>query len=393
MSMGSEGEAGRFEGRYGDGRSAASQRVTVELGPDGLVIVDGTGRARSWRYDRLAVAVPVDRRAGDVLLTRTAPKPSSQDATSVGAGEADLQASNDDPVAATLFVSNPAFVGELRRRAPHITSRGERWRYLKPGLWVTAAAALATVLVWVTGASPSRMVASLVPQRAWSAIGEHAIASMFPQQRMCSAPAGRAALDAMAARLAAVAEPGATREPFVVNVLDSPILNAFAVPGRQIVLTRRLVATAKSPEELAGVLAHEMGHGLERHPEASIVRVMGLVAVAKLVLSGGGDTLANIGVMLAQLRYTREAEREADAHAIRILREAGVSSAGLVSFFERIRRDERPGGTGKAAPVADILSTHPSLDERIETVSKVPPWPTRPILSEQAFRDLAAICG
>ena len=119
-------------------------------------------------------------------------------------------------------------------------------------------------------------------------------------------------------------------------MIDWALVNAFATPGGQIIMTRGLVQKAGSPDEVAGVLAHEIGHTIELHPEAGLVRAMGLSAAAQLVFAGTHGTATNIGLLLTQLRYTRVAEREADGHAVRILKQAGISAKGFGDFFERL---------------------------------------------------------
>ena len=78
-----------------------------------------------------------------------------------------------------------------------------------------------------------------------------------------------------------------------VALLDWRLVNALAVPGGQIVLTRGLVQTAGSPDEVAGVLAHELGHAIELHPETGIVRAMGLSAAAQLMFAGSAGSVSN----------------------------------------------------------------------------------------------------
>ena len=82
------------------------------------------------------------------------------------------------------------------------------------------------------------------------------------------------------------AAPGS--EPFNVRVYDWSLMNAFAVPGGQIVLTKGLIDKAETPDEVAGVLAHEMGHGIEMHPETGIIRSIGLAAAVEVMLGGAG---------------------------------------------------------------------------------------------------------
>jgi predicted Zn-dependent protease len=97
------------------------------------------------------------------------------------------------------------------------------------------------------------------------------------------------------------------------------------------------------------VLAHELGHTLELHPEAGIVRAMGLAAATQLALAGSQGTVSNVGLLLTQLRYPRIAEREADAHALRMLQGAGIAAKGFGDFFERLEGKRPAGETAKTA--------------------------------------------
>jgi predicted Zn-dependent protease len=208
---------------------------------------------------------------------------------------------------------------------------------------------------------------------------------MSAGKKVCETPAGRAALDKLVERLSSVAQ---GRQPFRVVVVDWSLVNAFAAPGDQIVLTRGLIAKAGSPDEVAGVLAHEMGHGLELHPETGIVRALGLSAAIELMSGGSSGTLANIGVVLAQISYTRAAEREADAHALRLLKAASISQQGIIDFFTRVEKTER----GDALQY-EILRTHPQLGERRKLAETSARYPSTPALSATEWQALKAICG
>ena len=179
-----------------------------------------------------------------------------------------------------------------------------------------------------------------------------------------------------------------------VMLLDWWLVNAFAVPGGQIVLTRGLVQTAGSPDEVAGVLAHELGHALELHPETGLVRAMGLAAATQLIFAGSAGTVSNVGMVLTQLRYTRIAEREADAHAVRMLKGAGISAKGFGDFFERLE-GKRPAAaeSGKSVPSLDLISTHPATAERIAMVRAQPAYPATPALSAEDWKALREACG
>src|SRR6185436_4880867 len=164
--------------------------------------------------------------------------------------------------------------------------------------------------------------------------------------------------------------------------------------GGQIILTRGLVQRAGASDEVAGVLAHELGHTLELHPEAGIIRVVGLSAALQLALAGSQGTISNIGLILTQLRYTRIAEREADAHALRMLKGAGISAKGFGDFFERLESNKPGEEAGKSASELEmILRTHPPTAERIAVVRAQPAYPATPALSADDWRALREACG
>jgi predicted Zn-dependent protease len=290
---------------------------------------------------------------------------------------------------ATLFVADPAFVRRIMEAAPHLTARAWRWRAARP--WIAAGLALGAIagVAWLAGFSPASAIARRLPDGLRERMGAQVVASMAGQRRLCEAPAGRAALDKLTTRLAAAS---GEKARFQVVVVDWSLLNAFAAPGEQIVLTRELVEKAAGPDELAGVLAHEMGHGLERHPETGIIRGIGLAAGLELLTGGGSGSLANIGLLLTQLSYTRAAEREADAHALRMLERAGISPKGITDFFKRVEQLESRSAAGRAIGQIDILRTHPQSAERAKEAAAQPSYPTTPALEPSDWAALKAIC-
>lgn len=365
-----------FEARYGDGRSAASHRATVGLTPAGLaIILTAGGEQRLWPYREIEAATPITAGDKDVLLRRIAAPGKSAVA--------------DDPseVGATLFVRDAAFVQGLLGHQPGLRGSAQRWKFAAPGLVVMGALAVFILGAWASGMSPIRSIAGLIPDRAWQTIGDQAAQSLTGGRRTCTHPEAIAALDRLMRKLSTAA---GTTEQFDARIVDWNLLNAFALPGKRIVLTRQLITTVGSGDELAGVIAHEMGHGIARHPEVSITRGIGLMAGAKLLLGGGAETLGNVGLLLLQLRYTRDAEREADASAVAILREARIPARALAMFFERLKKDDG----GRARPGApEILSTHPSLDDRLKEIERLPTYAVEPAVSAAEFEALRKACA
>ena len=123
---------------------------------------------------------------------------------------------------------------------------------------------------------------------------------------------------------------------------------------------------------------------------------MGLSAAAQLVFAGTTGTATNIGLLLTQLRYTRVAEREADGHAMRMLKNAGISAKGFGDFFERLepkranpagqdgrteeRREKKKVSLGSRIFASEILRTHPLTAERLALVRAQPAYPATPAL-------------
>jgi predicted Zn-dependent protease len=165
------------------------------------------------------------------------------------------------------------------------------------------------------------------------------------------------------------------------------------MPGGRIIITRDLLERAEAPEEVAGVLAHELGHVAHRHSEAQLIRSIGLQLLLSAVTGGSSDTLGSVAGLAAILRYTRAAEREADAYANAILQKAAIDPMGLKRFFERLREQEGASAAGVWGRLGNVLATHPGTEERIELIKPLPEGvAARPVLSEAQWRELKRIC-
>lgn len=356
----------RYYVRYSDGRSAGARDGEAAIGLSGVEITLQEPFQRVlWPYASLRSGEPLRPSAVDVLLSSTA-----------------------DP-GASAFIPDSEFARALSQRASHLTARAERWRNTRP--WLIAAGALigGIALVYAAGWTPMRTIASFLPESWRDRLGQEAVSSMTNGQAKCVDPDGVAALKTLTERLERAAGPD---EKFDVAVYDWELMNAFAVPGDHIVLTRGLIEKVTSPDEVAGVLAHEMGHGIELHPETGIIRAIGLAAAVELMMGGSSGALANVGMVLAQIGYTRVAEREADEHALRLLKAAGVSPQGLGEFFKRVQEIERDGDTPRALRRFDVLRTHPQTAERAELVRRQAAYPSTPALDARLWSDLKGIC-
>lgn len=154
---------------------------------------------------------------------------------------------------------------------------------------------------------------------------------------------------------------------YQVAVVDADMINAFAFPGGYIVVTTGLLENADNPEQVAGVLAHELTHVLKRHSMRKLVRQAGMGVLIGIVF---GDVsalsqLIELSSQLDSLSFDRDQERSADVGAIEIMSAAGLTPKNLAAFFEKIQKADTLSGN-----IPELFQTHPLTDERIKHVSE-----------------------
>ena len=137
--------------------------------------------------------------------------------------------------------------------------------------------------------------------------------------------------------------------------------NAFALPSGLIVMTDELIELAEHDNELVAIMAHEVGHVVHRHGLRQVLQHSALVLIITYMTGDTSSLVGALPVMLMQLGYSREFEREADAYALDYLRQAGIDSAHFAHIMQRLDRqhDDESG-------IGNYLSTHPATSERIQ---------------------------
>lgn len=169
------------------------------------------------------------------------------------------------------------------------------------------------------------------------------------------------------------------RYPLKFHIVEDATLNAFAMPGGNVVIHSGLLMAADSPEEVAGVLGHEIAHVTQRHSIRSILSSAGLFLVVQTIVgdvSGIVAVLANNSAFLLDRKFSRDFEREADNHGWDYLIAANIKPQGMIVFFSKMQDEEmRMRAKIQDATAIDvdadalkILSTHPTTEDRIKII-------------------------
>lgn len=336
----------RYPARYYDGLTARSRAVEVEIATTGLAIFDEAGPVvGSWPGEGVRL---VERpREGEPVRLGL-----------VG-------------TTARLIVDDPRIVAALRQVAPHLLRRHRTSRrtVARIALWAVLAVASLAGIVLVVIPLMSAQLAAVTPDSAKYRLGRTVLVhlvDLLPGPRTtsggnyCANEDGLAALGRLVERLGADLEDRPTVHAVVVNFR---MVNAFALPGSIMVFTRGLLDQAGSPEEIAGIAAHELGHLAHDHSTRALYRSFA-VALLIGVLFGdltGGTLAGGLAEWLVNTGYSREAERDADAFALERLKAAGIGTQGLADFFVRL---EKKHGND-SGPLFGLLSTHPATAERL----------------------------
>lgn len=212
------------------------------------------------------------------------------------------------------------------------------------------AGALVSAAVLVIGYSAPAWLAPLVPASVEKRVGSALVGDFGG--KFCAGPGGQEALNKLTAKLT-----GRSGE-LNVRVVNIKMVNAAALPGGNIVIFRELISEADGPDEVAGVLGHEIAHVEERHVTEALIRHLGFGMIVALF---GGTTGSNVDSLIGA-GHSRAAEREADERALEALRRAGVSPLPTADFFARLGEDEKE--LGRVGEGLEYISSHPLSAQR-----------------------------
>lgn len=347
-----------------DGASSRRRQVTLTLG-DALAILEEGGTPVRWAYADIRRA---DSPAGILRLACTTAPP-----------------------LARLEIRDTALAAEVTARCTRLDEHQTTRRGIAKIVGWSVAAAVSIVCVVLFGVPlAADRLAPLVPKPVERRIGDAAevqIKTIFGRG-VCEDPAGKAAFTKLVNRLRDAA--GLDDDSMTAGVLPTLVPNAFALPGGKVFVLKGLLDKAESPDELAGVLAHELGH-LKHHDN-----------MRGLIYNGGtsfligllfGDVTGSSAVIFAsrsvvEASYSREAETHADTFAIEIMHALGRSPKPAAELMFRITGKE--GGSG----FTTILASHPLTEDRLARMTREDrPASGPPLLTDKEWQALKGICG
>lgn len=357
---------------YFDGLSARAHDVLVRLEQGGLAIyaqTDGAPLAR-WPVDAIRAPEGVDLNVRNEA--RLVPNWESEE---------------------RLRISDADFLRILKRRLPRLHDKPPRNNRMarKALLWSAGAIGSLAFIVFVAVPALAPQIAALIPQEREIAFGERVFdltETIGLHNGVCESEEGNAALDNMVAR---VTEGLELRIPLNVSVVRSAVPNAVAMPGGRILLFSPLIRDAETAEEVAGVLAHEIGHVQEAHPTREAIRASAATATIGLIFGdfAGASVIVFAGDRLINTSYSREAEHDADHFAINRLKDVGLSPIELSNFMHRLGEE-----VGDDSLFDGWFATHPGFAERTEILSAAAEGvePGAPVLTDDEWSALRTIC-
>ncbi len=288
-----------------------------------------------------------------------------------------LVTTTDDRILKDYFILRR---NSLRSRVREIRQRRESKRMLKLAGVCGAAFCVIAVAGWLLSSLVVSFLVMQVPVALEKDLGETAYAELKEKITLYNDPALEAKVRPVLDRL--VAALPEHNYDFRVEFTDLPIPNALALPGGRIVICKGLFDMAKTPEELAGVLAHEMAHVTRRHSLRTIVSTKGPYYMLRLFIRDRRGFIAGVlagSELLVTLQYSRRLEAEADEVGWRLLETANIDPRGLANFLRRLQVEEakinarltRIFGGGLAPKPPKIFSTHPDTQERIDRLDRL----------------------
>ena len=342
----------QFKGSLFDGQSAQKHPVLIELTPHHISLTGPDLLSLTWLYSNIHwIAGTVPFQIEDRL-----PEGKQQE---------------------TLVVEDPDFFEIFQKISPVDFSRKRRKNSFN---WKTFLAGVLVLLLFFYGAlkiAPNYFVDHFVEKIpvVWEETLGDMVLSAFPVDKDPD-PEVIQLLNNIT-RLLKQSVPEGTPYDLKIYILPTKKVNALALPGGNIIIFEGLLKLADSPEELAGVLAHEAQHIFLKHSTQGILRNFASGVLLALVMGDANavmDGLVSIAGQINTLGFSRKMELEADRKGMELMLHAKINPQGMLSIFEKLMKEElrlevskNSSSTKKnSRKIFSYLSTHPSAQSRLK---------------------------
>ena len=357
-----------------DGTCSARNDVVVEAGIAGLQIFAGDRHLLDeWLYAELRRQAAPD---GVLRLGR-----------------------HGETMLARLEIRDSALASAIEDRAVTLDRGGAAERRLRRKVVILSLAAVVSLIftaiigVPVLATRVTPLVPIAVEQKLGDAVDNQIRATLDTKHLgagfFCgtgaNGVAGRAALDKLVGKLKAAA---ALPYPVRVDVVRRPDFNAFALPGGHIYAFQGLIDRAQSPDEVAGVLAHEIGHVAHRDGTRTVLQAAGLSFLFGMMLGDfvGGGAVVIAAKTVVRSSYSRRVEMSADLYSVGLMRKVGGDPRALATILTRVTTDKDEG--------IKILADHPDTKDRVVAINAISPkGPATPLLGGADWAALKQICA
>ena len=360
-----------WQGYYLDGRNATRHPITIQLTTTALHILKTDGNTTRWPYAEIA--------------------------QTQGAYEGEqVRLEYGTPLPQTVIVEDSTFLTAMQQVAASSATHfhGPRQRPLRVRLTILAGIALlgvtAAFYVWgIPGLAT--FLAPRIPASWEEQLGISVLEQLAPLASRCLDQNRLPAIESIVTRLSR-AMPDSLYH-IRLTVVDRPVMNAFALPGGQVVVFRDLLEATETPEQFAGALAHELQHIYKQHSTRAIIEQ---ASTSFLIAAVSGDFTGALAYgiegarVLGVLRYSRLHEDEADREGLLLLQTIGIDPGEMIAFYH-VMEAQHPHD-----PVAlSYLSTHPHTDDRIAKLTKLagaPPAHPVKLFSHEEWKDIRSLC-
>ena len=359
---------------FHDGVHAAGRQVSVSIEGDALAILGADGALlTSWAFDEIHLITGVD--SDDMVRLRHGLE-------------------GDD----RLTVADASILAPLETRCPNLRRTTPGWKTTtrSTALWGATAMVSLLLLFKIVIPAMAEQFTAIIPQswerRIGARLADQIVKTLSQIERRsgsvrsCRSEVAQAALDGLAARLTDNIVPALHIN---IRAVDLKIANALALPGGQILVFRGLLEFVENGDELSGVLAHEVGHMILRHPLEVAFKGASVSILASLIVGDitGGAAIAGVAGAFLTAAYGQEAERDADVLGITLLNGAGLESRKVARLFERFARKAR-----EKDGLLSLVASHPLSQERAEYVRDMA-QAGQPAFDAATWQAIRSMCG